>query len=131
MTTKDEKPLVLMVDDDGDFRSIVRGWVAAHYDFMGFEDGEDLLEALEDLEPDVILLDVRMPGPDGFNICARLRADSRFADIPILFMTGCKEDEDFVKNLDSGGTAFMTKPVERKRLLALLRELTQTAAFPA
>lgn len=112
-----------MVDDDSDFQAIVRKWLSPRYDHWGLTNGTDLIEYLEAAEPDLIMLDVKMPGPDGFKLCKQIRSDRRFANTPILFLTGCKEDEDFIHNLDVGGTAYLTKPVERKDLLAMLREL--------
>ncbi|MBI4249729.1 MAG: response regulator [Elusimicrobia bacterium] len=123
MTENEEKPKILMVEDDSDFQAVVRGWISKRYDHIGLPHGGDLMEELESIEPDLVILDVRMPGPDGFKLCSRIRADRRFAHIPILFLTGCKDDEDFIKNLNVGGTAYLTKPVARKRLLSALNEL--------
>jgi CheY-like chemotaxis protein len=127
-----EKPRILMVDDDSDFQDIVRKWLSPRYDHWGLINGADLLENLEASQPDLVILDVRMPGPDGFELCRRIRSDGRFAHLPILFLTGCKEDEDFIKNLDVGGTAYLTKPVERKDLLAMVQELVpeKQSTFP-
>src|SRR5208283_3655994 len=84
-----EKPRILMVDDDNDFQGIVQKWLSPRYDHMGLANGADLTEYLEADEPDLVILDVRMPGPDGFELCKQIRSDSRFADLPILFLTGC------------------------------------------
>lgn len=118
------RPVILMVDDEPDFLSVVKLWAEPEYEFIGMTDGEDLLEEAEALEPALIVLDVVMPGVDGFELCRRLRADPRFADTPVLFLTGSRKDEDFLRNMAVGGTAFVTKPVGRRRLLALFRELT-------
>ena len=118
-----EKLRILMVDDGNDFQTIVRKWLSPRYDHLGLTSGADLKEYLEAADPDLVIMDVRMPGPDGFQLCKRIRADNRFADLPILFLTGCKEDADFLKNLDVGGTAYLTKPIERKQLLAMIQEL--------
>lgn len=117
-----------MVDDDRDFQTIVRGWLTPRYDLLSLSNGDGLIEDLAAVDPQLLLLDVRMPGPDGFKLCAGVRARPRFIGLPILFLTGCSEDEDFVKNLDAGGTAFLTKPVARKRLLWTIRELLAAAA---
>ena len=119
----DEKPRVLMVDDDLDFHAIVRGWLAPRFEHVAMTSGEGLLEQLEALEPDLLILDVRMPGAGGFELCAQVRSERRFDALPILFLTGCKEDEDFVSNLKAGGTAFLSKPVGRRLLVATLRGL--------
>ncbi len=122
------KPRVLMVDDDADFRSIIGDWLSPRYEFIGMGRGEDLLPALAGIEPDLLILDVLMPGPDGFQLCGRIRSDARFTGLPILFLTACKEDDDFFKSLDAGGTAYLSKPVSRSELLAMLRELIPTVA---
>ena len=124
MAQNRERPMVLMVDDDEDFQTIVRGWLSSRYEHVGLSDGEELLDEIDALQPDLVMLDVRMPGEDGFALCRRIRSDRRFGGVPVLFLTGCKEDEDFIKNLDAGGTAFLTKPIERKRLLDMIGELT-------
>ncbi|HVC08948.1 MAG TPA: response regulator [Elusimicrobiota bacterium] len=122
MIAHDEKPRILMVDDDPDFQSIVRGWTAPQYDHIGLGSGEGLIETMSNVEPDIVIMDVRMPGPDGFFLCKSIRSDPRFSDIPIIFLTGCAEDENFIRHLDVAGTAYLTKPVARKRLLSTLRE---------
>ena len=128
MTKNSERAKVLMVDDDPDFQTIVRDWIAPKYDHIGLSDGSGLLDEIESLEPNLVIMDVRMPGLDGFKLGRRIRSDSRFTDIPIVFLTGCKEDEDFFKNLRVGGTAYLTKPVTRRRLLSVIREVLQDYA---
>ena len=123
MPQNNVKPTVLMVDDDPDFQTIVRGWISPHYDHVGLMNGEALIEELAGLEPKLVILDVNMPGLDGFTLCSCIRADRRFTDLPILFITGRKEDEAFVQNLNAGGTAYLTKPIKREQLLSMLREL--------
>lgn len=119
---------VLMVDDEPDFLDLVRRWVTPEYEFLALTDGEGLMKKLESLRPDVIILDVRMPGQDGFQLCGLIRADRAYDDVPILFLTGIKEDANYLKNFKAGGTAYLTKPVSKKQLLASLRELLPEAA---
>ncbi|MBI3298844.1 MAG: response regulator [Elusimicrobia bacterium] len=118
-----DRPVVVMVDDDADWQTVVKGWLSERYEHFSLLDGNDLLEELAALEADLLILDVQMPGDDGFSVCRRLRADRRFDAMPIVFLTGRKEDADFLKNIDVGGTAFLTKPISRRRLLSVLREL--------
>ena len=118
------RPMVAWVEDDPDFKAVVREWLSPRYDLATFDDGEEFLEEVKELEPDVVMLDVRLPGPDGFDVCRSVRRDARLASVPILFLTSCKEDEDFVRHLGVGGTAFLNKPVEKKELLGVLDELT-------
>lgn len=123
MTESGEKPVIVMVDDEKEFLSLVGRWAAPEYEFVGLTGGGGLLEEIESLEPSLVVLDVRMPGEDGFELCRRIREDRRFDDIPVLFLTGSREDEDFLKNMEAGGTAYLSKPVGRRQLLAMFREL--------
>lgn len=116
---------IVMVDDEPDFLTIARSWLEPKYEFTSFTDGSDLLPQLAALEPDLLILDVRLPGIDGFNVCKRIRADRRFQALPILFLTASHSDIDFFKNLEVGGTSYLTKPVSRKELLARVKELLE------
>lgn len=118
LAEEDRRLKVLMVDDDRDFQLILRGWLAPRYDTISLSDGDELLEETELSEPDLIILDVSLPGLDGFRLCKRLRERSRFASVPVLFLTGFDTNEDFLKSLEVGGSAFLTKPVKRSTLLA-------------
>lgn len=119
----DDRPLVAWVEDDSEFQSIVRDWLVSRYDLITYSNGAEFLEELGATEPDVLMLDVRLPGPDGFNICRKIRRDKQLAHVPILFLTSCNEDVDYIKHLDVGGTAFLSKPVDKKELLKTLDEL--------
>lgn len=119
-----ERLRVVVVDDDKDFQFIIRGWLSPDHDTISLGSGEGLLEELADLSPDLLILDVLMPGPSGYKLCERIRSDARFERLPVLFLTGCGSDEDFMRHMEAGGTAFLTKPVTRKQLLAKVKELT-------
>ena len=118
---------IVMVDDEPDFLTIAETWLEPKYDLVSFTDGADLLSQLSALEPDLLILDVRLPGLDGFKLCRRIRADNRFASLPILFLTASHSDIDFFRNLEVGGTSYLTKPVSRKELLARVKELLEPA----
>ena len=119
-----DRPRVAIVEDDGEFRSIVRSWLVPSYDTLSFLDGEDLLESdLEAFPLDLIISDVKMPGINGFNLCKMLREDPRWSRVPVLFLTGLDSDESFLMGVDSGGSAYMAKPVERLQLLNKIEEL--------
>lgn len=120
---RSERPQVVVVDDDPDFLEILRQWLSSRYDTVSLKDGAELLEELPGLEPDLVILDVNLPGPDGFRLCRRIRSEARMAGIPILFLTASRSNQDFLKNLEVGGSAYLTKPVERQRLLTEVYEL--------
>jgi DNA-binding response OmpR family regulator len=119
-----ERPRVALVEDDPDFRAIVRGWLRARYDTISFESAEEWLDGDEEaLAPDLLITDVKMPGLNGFKLCETVRAHPAYADLPILFLTGVDSDEGFLLGQEAGASAYLTKPVERAVLLAKIEEL--------
>lgn len=122
-TTHDRRPCVLLIDDDKDFREILRGWLAPRYKMIAFPDGEQLLDALDEVRPDVLLMDVRLPGLDGYRLCREVRASPRYAELPVVFITAAASMDDFLQSADAGGTDYVIKPVERAVLMAKLEKL--------
>lgn len=118
-----EKPLIIWVDDDEDYQAAVKEWLLDDYDVITYRDGDELLDDPLDLRADLLILDVRLPGADGFKLCGRIRADRRLRDTPVLFLTSCGDDDSFVRHMDAGGAAYLTKPVGRKRLLDAVASL--------
>jgi len=118
-----ERPRIIMVDDEVDFLELTARWLRTDYEVVTFGSGEGVMAQIEDLDPDLIVLDVHMPTLDGFELCRRIRAESRYDETPILFLTGSREDESYLKNLKAGGTSFLTKPIGRKQLQNAIREL--------
>jgi len=81
-------------------------------------DGETGLERAKFSRPDLILLDVLMPGMNGFETCRRLKADEATRDIPVLFMTVLSETSDKLKGFEAGGVDYVTKPIQEEEVLA-------------
>ena len=110
--TKREIPLILIVDDDETMRLLASealteaGFVVAEAD-----DGFTGIEGFEQLQPDIVLLDVQMPGLDGFAVCKKLRSMTGGEFIPILMMTGLGDTESINKAYELGATEFITKPL--------------------
>ena len=119
---------IVMVDDEPDFLTIARTWLEPKFEWVSFTDGADLLSHLAAHEPDLLILDVRLPGLDGFKLCRRIRGDQRFKSLPILFLTASHSDLDFFRNLEVGGTSYLTKPVSRRELVARVKELLAPVA---
>lgn len=82
------------------------------YQVLEAYDGETALEILNDHQPDLVLLDIMMPGLDGFDVCRRLKQNSRSAQIPIIFLSALHETFDKVKAFNAGGVDYITKPFE-------------------
>ena len=111
-----------MADDERDFIGIVRQWLVPSYDFIGMTAPKAFLRKLSEEEPDLVILDVKMRGASGFALCEEIRKKSRFAGLPIVFLTGCAEDMDFLNGWKMGGTKYLSKPVTRSKLLSVIRK---------
>jgi len=113
---------ILIVDDTpANLGVLVETLGGAGYRLMVAEDGEEALAQTVQTQPDLILLDVMMPGIDGFETCRRLKARPKTRDIPVLFMTALHETADKVKAFAAGGVDYITKPIEHEEALARVR----------
>ncbi len=79
--------------------------------------GAEALDAVMQNKPDLILLDIKMPGMDGFEVCKRLKADNQSKQIPIIFISGLSETDDKVKAFHAGGVDYITKPFQEEEVL--------------
>jgi DNA-binding response OmpR family regulator len=112
---------VLVVEDDADIADVLRRSLRNEgYDVRTSVDGVDALDVAAGFVPDLVVLDLGLPRLDGVEVCRQLRADG---DVPILMLTARAETEDRVAGLDSGADDYLTKPFERKELLARIRAL--------
>lgn len=84
-------------------------------------DGEECFEILRVFHPDLILLDIVLPGIDGFEICARLKERVEYHDVPVIFLSSRNAKEDIVRGFESGGSDYIMKPVDARELLARIR----------
>jgi len=106
-----DRPSVLVVDDNRTLRTLASAALGAAGFFVETAaDGEAALKLLEIFLPDLILLDVRLPGVDGITLCRQLRADSRTCEIPICIMTGLDDRASIKQAYDAGATDFVIKP---------------------
>ena len=118
----------LVVDDQPDLRHIVR--LALEHSELGLtvvtaQDGVEAL-ALVDIErPDVVILDVSMPGMDGFEVCRRLRADIRTCFVPVLMLTANDSAEFVTQGFGAGSDDYITKPFRREDLIARVRRMIE------
>ncbi len=113
---------ILIVDDTpANLGVLVDTLGAAGYRLSVAEDGEEALALTARTQPDLVLLDVMMPGIDGFETCRRMRAQPATADVPVLFMTALHETADKVRAFGAGGVDYITKPIEHEEALARIR----------
>jgi class 3 adenylate cyclase/DNA-binding response OmpR family regulator len=118
------EPTILIVDDDDGARNTLNALLCAEgYELVAATSGHEALTHLEDLAPDVILLDVMMPGMDGFEVCGRVKADERWRHIPIVLVTALDSRQDLVRGLDAGADDFVSKPVNGPELRARVRSM--------
>lgn len=121
-----QTPTILLVDDSAvNLGVVVEGLEGHGYDVLVALDGEEALQRIEVALPDLILLDVMMPGIDGFEVCRRLKAQAATRDIPVIFMTSLGSINDKVSGFEAGGVDYITKPLQveeaRARIDAHLR----------
>ncbi|MEZ5275197.1 MAG: response regulator transcription factor [Opitutaceae bacterium] len=110
---------ILVVDDVPANLSVLLDFLGdAGFEVLVAESGQGALDQIGYSRPDIILLDVMMPGLDGFEVCRRLKADAGFRDIPVIFMTALTETVDKVKGFEAGAVDFVSKPVQPEEVLA-------------
>ncbi len=114
-----ELSTILIVDDTPANVRVVAEYLGSHgYTVMVAEDGEEGLERARFGQPDLILLDVMMPGWDGFETCRRLQADPATCGIPVIFMTALSDINDKIRAYDAGAVDYVTKPFHAEEVLA-------------
>ena len=115
---------ILVVDDDADNRELLRVYLhLAGYQVTTARNGEEALQKVERELLDLILLDVMMPGLDGYQVCAKLKADKATQFIPIVMITALHEQEDRVKGIEAGADDFLSKPFDEHELMARVKSL--------
>jgi PAS domain S-box-containing protein len=113
---------VLIIDDEPANLRVMSDYLSSFgLEALVARDGETGIEKAQYAQPDLILLDVLMPGIDGFETCRRLKANEVLRDIPVLFMTALTETQDKVKGFDVGGVDYITKPFQVEEVLARVK----------
>jgi two-component system sensor histidine kinase/response regulator len=122
--TKEKGARIFVVDDDPRNVRLLEGiFHAAGYIVDKACGGDEALERIAATSPDLVLLDVMMPGTSGHDVCRRLKADEKTRSIPVVLVTSLSSTEDKVEGLDIGADEFVSKPVNRLELLAKTRSL--------
>ena len=122
----DAQSRILIVDDDAGVRGALRELLR----FEGYQvaiagNGPAALERAADLVPDLILLDVMMPGMNGYDVCETLRADSLLGDVPVIMLTALDDSDSRLRGIEAGADDFVSKPFEYVELLARVRTILQ------
>jgi CheY-like chemotaxis protein len=111
-------PTVLVVDDAADTRQLLNETLKPHCTVLLAKNGEQALERARNKQPDLILLDVVMPGMSGFEVLSNLQADAATRDIPVVFLTGMDTDTDVERGLQYGAVDYIRKPFVREVVVA-------------
>lgn len=110
---------VLIIDDEAANIQVLSDFLEAQgIEIMIAKNGTDGISRAKKGQPDLILLDIRMPGMDGYEVCLQLKSDEATREIPIIFMTGLTELDDKLKAFVVGGVDYVTKPFQESELLA-------------
>lgn len=110
---------ILIVDDQPTNLKVLLSFLKEHgFDIHIAENGNRALQVLENYQPDLILLDVMMPGMDGFETCRQIKKNEKTVSIPIIFMTALDSVEDKVAGFEAGGVDYITKPLQQVEVLA-------------
>lgn len=113
---------ILIIDDEPEITEIVDVFLSnAGYEVIAENTSLDGIKAAQKLIPDIILLDIMMPGMDGYEVCNALKTNPRTADIPVIFLTGKDARDDSGRSFQVGGDLFVKKPFSCERLLDIVR----------
>ncbi|MCP4689578.1 MAG: response regulator [Desulfobacterales bacterium] len=118
----DEKSLILIIDDDQKNIQVLASALEENgYEYALFLEGDKALKYLRNEKPDLILLDILMPGMDGYEVCREIKRDNTNKNIPIIFLTAKTEMEDLVKGFDLGCVDYIRKPFQIPEMLARVK----------
>ncbi len=118
--------VILIVDDQPSSRATVESILDGQgYQLEFAEDGKTALQMAYSLQPDLILMDVMMPGMDGFEACRRIRSDPRIAEVPIIIVTALDDRSSLLLGIEAGADDYLYKPINRQELRARVRTVTR------
>jgi len=130
MPDKEKKPTILCVDDDLNNLALLEALLAPRgYKTIFAESGQAALEKAAAAPPDLILLDIMMPGMSGIEVLEKLRADEKTKAIPVVMVTALRETEDKVKALEAGCDDFISKPFDKVELLARVKSMLKISYY--
>lgn len=121
---------ILIVDDESRSRAALEALLRREgYEVHDASDGASALAACASVQPDLILLDVLMPGMDGFEVCKRIKARPETRLTPVVLITGLSDTEDRIKGINAGADDFLSKPIDLNELLARTRSLIKLKQY--
>lgn len=125
-----QKPRILCVDDEPLNLSLLEAMLVPQgYETISVTSGSDALETIRKEHVDMVLLDVMMPGTDGFEVCRRIKSDERYRSIPVIMLTAYADKENRIKGIEAGAEDFITKPIDTAQVLARVSMLLRVKAL--
>src|SRR4030043_1558846 len=125
-----DKPVIWVIADHPQTIELLEAHLVPQgYEIIKAANGEEALEKLSGNQTDLILLDVMMPGMDGFEVTRRIRQDNKQRLLPIILVTALREPQDRVKGIEAGCDDFISKPVDKMELLARVSSLLKVKAY--
>ncbi len=120
---KDKQTKIILIVDDSPNNLEIAGSIleSAGYDIILASSGYQSLQILEQIQPDLILLDIMMPEMDGIEVCKRIKKNDKYKDIPLIFLTALSESEHVIKGFNEGGVDYVNKPFLREEFLARVK----------
>lgn len=119
---------IAVVEDDESIQKLITYALTANgYEAQGFGDGQSFLNQIEDFQPELVLLDVMMPGIDGIEVLRCLRRSTKFRELPVMMLTAKSAETDKVSALDLGADDYMTKPFGVMEMLSRVKALLRRA----
>ena len=124
ITPSSDKKIILIVDDEPINITLLAGILKETYKVKMAKDGERAMKIANTVPaPDLILLDVMMPGMDGYEVCRRLKDDAATKTIPVVFVTGLTNEEEQARGLEMGADGYLGKPVDAVAVLNMVEEI--------
>ena len=112
---------VMVVDDESEITEIVETFLTdAGYKVAVANSGSEAIKKAKEFKPDIILLDIMMPGTDGYAVCQQLKKEAAFANTPVIFLSGKDREEDMGRSFKAGGDMYIKKPFSCERLLEIV-----------
>ncbi|MBP0019121.1 MAG: response regulator [Cyanobacteria bacterium SBLK] len=121
MQAREQQTLLIVDDTPTNLKVLSKALKDAGYKVAVAVDGESAIEQVEHRPPDLILLDILMPGIDGFETCRRFKSNPETREIPVIFMTALAESEDKVKGINTGAVDYITKPFQKEEVLVRVK----------
>ena len=117
------KRTVLVIDDDKVILDMIQGVLADKFDVSAVNDGQKAFRVLERVRPDIIRLDLKMPGMDGYDVISRLKVNQEYKNIPVIFLTAVTDEYSETKCFEAGAEDYICKPFTANALTARIERV--------